>query len=125
MSDNTNYTYSDRFQQFVKKLASFSTSGRSSSTVDNNPTDIFTGEAGELLTKYKELIFYRKVNSDTFVSLSDDYKTLIETNKFVLSQGINKYATWQKKDGPKDWDFVGYFTPICDMNCCPSGSVNP
>ena len=125
MSDNTNYTHSDRFQQFVKKLASFSTSGRSSSKVDDSPTDIFTGEAGELLTKYKERIFYRKVNSDTFVSLSDDYKTLIDTNKFVLSQGINKYATWQKKDGLKDWDFVGYFTPICDINCCPSGSVNP
>jgi len=124
-NDNSNYTFSDRFQRFIQKIANFAQTARSTSQIDNSPTDIFTGEQGELLTKYKNKIFYRKTNSSEFVSLSDEYSDLTNQYEYVLSQGVNKYATWQKtsKDDEKQWTFTGYFSPICGVDCCVTGSV--
>lgn len=124
-NDNSNYTFSDRFQRFIQKIANFAQTARSTSQIDNSPTDIFTGEQGELLTKYKNKIFYRKTNSSEFVSLSDEYSDLTNQYEYVLSQGVNKYATWQKtsKNDEKQWTFTGYFSPICGVDCCVTGSV--
>ena len=124
-NDNSNYTFSDRFQRFIQKIANFAQSARSTSQIDNSPTDIFTGEQGELLTKYKNKIFYRKTNSNEFVSLSDEYSDLTNQYEYVLSQGVNKYATWQKtsKNDEKQWTFTGYFSPISGVDCCVTGSV--
>jgi hypothetical protein len=124
-NDNSNYTFSDRFQKFIQKIASFAQIARSKSQIDDAPTDIFTGEQGELLTKYKNKIFYRKNNSSEFISLSDEYSDLTNQYEYILSQGVNKYATWQKtsKTDEKNWTFTGYFTPICGIDCCASGSV--
>ena len=79
-NDNSNYTFSDRFQRFIQKIANFAQTARSTAQIDNSPTDIFTGEQGELLTKYKNKIFYRKNDSSDFVSLSDEYVDL--TNQY-------------------------------------------
>ena len=124
-NDNSNYTFSDRFQRFIQKIANFAQNARSKSQIDDAPTDIFTGEQGELLTKYKNKIFYRKNNSSEFISLSDEYSDLTDQYEYILSQGVNKYATWQKtsKTDEKNWTFTGYFTPICGIDCCASGSV--
>ena len=124
-SDDTNYTFSDRFQRFIQKIASFAQLARNKSQTDTGPQDIFTGEQGELLTKYKNKIFYRKNNSNEFVSLSDEYSELTNQYEYILSQGVNKYATWQKtsETKQKDWTFTGYFSPICGIDCCVSGSV--
>jgi len=124
-NDNSNYTFSDRFQRFIQKIANFAQTARNTSQIDNSPTDIFTGEQGELLTKYKNKIFYRKTNSSEFVSLSDEYSDLTNQYEYILSQGVNKYATWQKtsKDDEKQWTFTGYFSPICGVDCCVTGSV--
>ena len=124
-NDNSNYTFSDRFQRFIQKIANFEQNARSKSQIDDAPTDIFTGEQGELLTKYKNKIFYRKNNSSEFISLSDEYSDLTDQYEYILSQGVNKYATWQKtsKTDEKNWTFTGYFTPICGIDCCASGSV--
>ena len=124
-NDNSNYTFSDRFQRFIQKIANFAQIARSKSQIDDAPTDIFTGEQGELLTKYKNKIFYRKNNSSEFISLSDEYSDLTNQYEYILSQGVNKYATWQKtsKTDEKNWTFTGYFTPICGIDCCASGSV--
>lgn len=126
-NDNSNYTFSDRFQRFIQKIANFAQSARSKAQIDTGPTDIFTGEQGELLTKYKNKIFYRKNDSSEFVSLSDEYSELTNQYEYVLSQGVNKYATWQKtsKTDEKSWTFTGYFTPICGIDCCVSGSNQP
>jgi hypothetical protein len=125
-SDDTNYTFSDRFQRFIQKIASFAQIARSKSQIDTGPQDIFTGEQGELLTKYKNKIFYRKSDSDEFISLSDEYSELTNQYEYVLSQGVNKYATWQKtsKTDEKNWTFTGYFSPISGIDCCVSGSVS-
>jgi len=122
-NDNSNYTFSDRFQRFIQKIANFALTARNKSQIDAGPTDIFTGEQGELLTKYKNKIFYRKNNESEFVSLSDEYSDLTEQYEYVLSQGINKYATWQKtsKDDEKKWTFTGYFCPIAGIDCCVTG----
>ena len=124
-NDNSNYTFSDRFQKFIQKIANFAQTARSKSQIDDAPTDIFTGEQGELLTKYKNKIFYRKNNNSEFISLSDEYSDLTNQYEYILSQGVNKYATWQKtsKTDEKNWTFTGYFTPICGIDCCASGSV--
>ena len=124
-NDNSNYTFSDRFQRFIQKIANFAQNARSKSQIDDAPTDIFTGEQGELLTKYKNKIVYRKNNSSEFISLSDEYSDLTDQYEYILSQGVNKYATWQKtsKTDEKNWTFTGYFTPICGLDCCASGSV--
>ena len=118
------YTYSDRFQRFIQKLISFAISAKSISEIDNSPDKIFDGEHGELLVKYKEKIFYRKNDSESFVSLSDEYRELTESSKVVLSDGVNKHASWVKssKKGTTDWQFLGYFSPICDVDCCMTGS---
>ena len=126
-SDNSNFTFSDRFQRFLQKIANFALTARSKSQIDTGPQDIFTGEPGELLTKYKNKIFYRKNNSSEFVSLSDEYSELTNQYEYLLSKGVNKYATWQKtsKNDEKDWTFTGYFSPICGIDCCAlSGSVS-
>ena len=126
-NDNTNYTFSDRFQRFIQKIANFAQTARSKNQIDNGPQDIFTGEQGELLTKYKNKIFYRKNEGEEFVSLSDEYSELTNQYEYILSNGVNKYATWQKtsKTDEKNWTFTGYFSPICGVDCCAlSGSVN-
>ena len=124
-NDNSNYTFSDRFQRFIQKIANFAQNARSTAQIDNSPTDIFTGEQGELLTKYKNKIFYRKNDSSDFVSLSDEYVDLTNQYEYILSQGVNKYATWQKtsKNDEKNWTFTGYFSPVCGIDCCITGSV--
>ena len=124
-NDNSNYTFSDRFQRFIQKIANFAQNARSKSQIDDAPTDIFTGEQGELLTKYKNKIFYRKNNSSEFISLSDEYSDLTDQYEYILSQGVNKYATWQKtsKTDEKNWTFTGYFSPVCGIDCCITGSV--
>ncbi len=125
-NDNTNYTFSDRFQRFIQKIANFAQNARSKNQIDSGPQDIFTGEQGELLTKYKNKIFYRKNEGEEFVSLSDEYSELTNQYEYLLSKGVNKYATWQKtsKTDEKDWTFTGYFSPICGIDCCAlSGSV--
>lgn len=126
-NDNTNYTFSDRFQRFIQKIANFAQNARSKNQIDSGPQDIFTGEQGELLTKYKNKIFYRKNEGEEFVSLSDEYSELTNQYEYLLSKGVNKYATWQKtsKTDEKDWTFTGYFSPICGIDCCAlSGSVS-
>lgn len=126
-NDNSNYTFSDRFQTFIQKIANFAVTARSKSQIDTGPQDIFTGEQGELLTKYKNKIFYRKNNSNEFVNLSEEYSDLTNQYEYLLSKGVNKYATWQKssKNDEKDWTFTGYFSPICGIDCCAlSGSVS-
>ena len=126
-NDNSNYTFSDRFQTFIQKIANFAINARSKSQIDDGPQDIFTGEQGELLTKYKNKIFYRKNNSSEFVSLSDEYSELTNQYEYLLSKGVNKYATWQKtsKNDEKGWTFTGYFCPITGVDCCAlSGSVS-
>jgi len=126
-NDNSNYTFSDRFQRFVGKIANFATIARSKAQIDTGPQDIFTGEQGELLTKYKNKIFYRKNGSNEFVNLSEEYSELTNQYEYLLSKGVNKYATWQKtsKNNEKNWTFTGYFSPICGIDCCAlSGSIS-
>ena len=131
MSKNANkdYNFSDRFQRFVTNLVNFAKRSRSTNDVDNSPNDIFDGEQGAILTKFKEKIYYRDPDSNQFISLSDEYPQLIEQNKYILSQGTNKFATWQKasKRDTKKWKFTGYFCATSDVNCCAgqlSGSVS-
>ena len=121
------YTFGDRFQRFLKKLITFAKTARTSQEIDNSPDQIFDGEKGELLVKFKNNIFYRKNDSNEFVSLNDEYSELMESNKYVLSQGVNKNVSWTKSGerGNKQWEFLGYFSPICDVDCCVTGSGDP
>lgn len=126
-NNDSNYTFSDRFQTFIRKIANFAVTARNKTQIDTGPQNIFTGEPGELLTKYKNKIFYRKNNSNEFVSLSDEYSDLTNKYEYLLSKGVNKYATWQKssKNNEKDWTFTGYFSPISGIDCCAaSGSLS-
>lgn len=124
---NKNYSFGDRFQKFIKKVINFAIRARSTDEIDTGPTDIFDGERGELLVKFGEKIFYRKNDSNQFVNLSDEYTQLVEQNKYILNKGINKNTTWQKNSdlGYKQWEFLGYFSPICDVDCCVTGSGDP
>lgn len=121
------YTFGDRFQRFIQKLINFAKTSRSTKEIDNSPDQIFDGDRGELLIKFKHNIFYRKNDSNEFVSLNDEYSELMEQNKYVLSQGINTNASWTKSSdrGEKGWEFLGYFSPICDVDCCMTGSGDP
>lgn len=124
---NEDYSYSDRFQRFISKLIEFAINSRSKSEIDNSPDDIFDGEKGELLIKFKDKIFYRKNDNNEFVNLSDEYKDYLESKTDILNKGINKKVTWQKSSekGTKKWEFLGYFSPICDVDCCVTGSGDP
>jgi hypothetical protein len=123
---NSDFTYGDRFQRFVTKLTNFARVARSKSEIDNSPDGIFEGEQGELLTKFKNQIYYRKNDSNEFVSLSDEHKELMDQHEYVLSQGVNKTATWTKKNAKgsatNDWAFTGYFCPIAGVDCCITGA---
>lgn len=122
----SDYTFSDRFQRFITNLINFAKTSRSTSQADTSPDGIFDGDQGSILTKFKEKIYYRDPESEEFVSLSDEYPQLIEQSKYVLSQGTNKFATWQKvsERKTKKWKFTGYFCATSDVNCCATGSVS-
>lgn len=120
-NDNkSDYTFSDRFQRFITNLINFAKVSRSNKQDDNSPNDIFDGDEGAILTKFKEKIYYRDTDSNEFISLSDEYPELIEQSKYVLSQGVNKFATWEKisQRKVKKWKFTGYFCATSDVNCC-------
>ena len=122
---NIDYTFGDRFKKFINRLIVFAKRAKSKNEIDNSAQDIFDGEQGELLTKYKNKIFYRKNDSDTFISLSDEYEELTQQTEYILSTGINKYATWTKTSArgiDKDWELTGYFSPINDIDCCITGA---
>ncbi len=119
------YTFGDRFKKFITKIVNFAIRARSNSEIDTSPQDIFDGEQGELLTKFKNKIFYRKNDSSEFISLSDEYQEITRETEYTLSTGINKYATWTKtspRGRDKDWELVGYFCPINDVDCCITGA---
>jgi hypothetical protein len=121
---NRNYSYADRFQRFIQKIVNFAIRARTKNEIDKSPDGIFDGEQGELLVKFGEKIFYRKNDSNDFVSLSDEYSDLIESKKDIMNKGVNKNVTWQKSGvkGTTSWEFVGYFTPMTNCDCCVTGS---
>ena len=124
-----NYTFGNRFQKFLEKIVNFAKTARNSSQIDTGPDGIFDGEKGELVSKYKENIFYRKNDSNKFIRLSDEYSELVEKNKYVLSQGVNEKATWVKSShlGSTTWQFCGYFSPFSSIGtseCCTTSSYD-
>jgi hypothetical protein len=122
-NQSVNYTFADRYQQFVSKLTQFAIKSKSSKDVDTSPEGIFDGEPGDLLVKNENLIFYRNQTDSDFNSLSDQFPELTARTSYVLAQGVNKNASWVKTAaGPTTWKLLGYYCPILGVNCC---AVNP
>jgi hypothetical protein len=120
---SVNYTFADRYQQFVSKLTQFAQKARSNKEVDASPNGIFTGDPGDLLIKNDNTIYYRNNSDADFNSLSDQFPNLTRQTSYVLAQGINKKASWVKTAaGPATWKLLGYFCPILGINCCATGS---
>lgn len=122
---NTNYTFANRYQRFISRLTQFAISARSPTQIDNSPDGIFQGEPGDLLTKYNNLIYYRHNGQTEFTSLSDQFPNLTKQTAYVLAQGVNKKASWVKTaTGLSSWKLVGYFSPICGVDCAITGSAS-
>jgi len=120
-----NYTFADRYQKFISKLSLFAKTARSSKQKDTSPEDLFEGEAGDLLIKNDNLIWYRNNSDPDFNSLSDQFPELTKKTQYVLTQGINKKASWVKTAaGPTTWKLLGYFCPILGVDCCATGSFS-
>lgn len=114
-----NYIFGNRYYQFISKLCKFAKTARSFDEKDDGPNNIFTGTFGDVITKNKEQIFYKTVNNKSFVSLSSNYSELTEQTKYVLSDGINKHASWIKTNESEcSWKLLGYYTGVYDKNCC-------
>lgn len=122
---NVNYTFADRYQRFISKLTQFATSARSATETDASPNGIFEGDAGDLLVKTDNQIFYRNNSNTDFTSLSDQFPDLTKRTSYVLAQGVNKKASWVKtSSGPSSWKLLGYFCPILGINCCATSSFS-
>lgn len=110
---SVNYTFADRYQKFISKLTQFAKSARTNSEKDTSPDGVFTGEPGDLLVKNDNLIWYRDNSDADFNSLSDQFPDITKKTQYVLTQGINKKASWVKTgSGPTTWNYLDTFTNI-------------
>ena len=122
---SVNYTFADGYQKFISKLTQFAKSARTTTEKDTSPDGVFTGEPGDLLVKNDNLIWYRDNSDADFNSLSDQFPDLTKKTQYVLTQGINKKASWVKTAaGPTTWKLLGYFCPILGVDCCATGSFS-
>ena len=117
-----NFIKDSRFPKFINKLASNSLNQTDSTYVDDSPNGIFDGDIGTVLIKDGRDILY-KTNTDTeFTNISSYFKSVVDAKSGLLTDGINKKATWIKNSysTEKTWKFLGYTCPF-DSTCasCP------
>ena len=115
-----NFIKDNRFPKFINQLTSNSLNQTDSTYVDTSPNGIFDGDIGTVLIKDGRDILY-KTNTDTeFTNLSSYFQTIVNEKSGLLTNGINKKATWIKNSSSteKTWKFLGYTCPF-DSTCAP------
>lgn len=106
----------EKFEEFINRMCLFSLRAKSKSEIDTSPNNLIVGSIGDILVKNKNIIQYKSINSNEFINMSAYFPELTKKNESILSNGINKYATWTYTiDG---WKLAGYVCKELNNNCC-------